>query len=273
MDETIRQNLVMAFNNVLRTSALAGTVDLQRAGLAFSMLLERHEEGPLALAPLSDWLLEQGGPAEAIDEILVFMKSRENRFGLEMVLPPHLQTLPPDRVEALIFAFTSRGATSGTRAGATGNSASGTFRAADARTTSDPSQKAIEPPPQNTKSDIRAENPSSKSSGAPGRSKIMMGIFVVVVVAGVVNAVMMGDDKEKVTQLTLRDTSGLPCTNARVAKTTLLCDLPAGFFKANADEAVQAKGKVTLNEVKGQGVTRILAFDANHKVRTVIDGK
>lgn len=266
MDQTTRQNLVMAFNNVLRTSALVGTVDLQRAGLAFSMLLEQHEIGPLELQPLYEWLRQNGGEEDPVAEVLVFMKSREHRFGISMDLPPNLATLPKQRVDEMILAFTSRGATSGTRTGAgLGNSASGTFKVPD-RTSSDTHQKPAglaAPPP------LAYEPAPSKSSGSSRRA---LYVFLgVVVLAGVINAglLIFGGEPAPVTA-TLKDSAGLTCTKAIISKQVLLCDAPPGFFKQNSDAAVTTKATITLNEVKAQGAQRVMVFDADHKLRKVV---
>ncbi len=243
MEESTRQNLVMAFSNVVRTSALAGVVDLQRASMGFGALLERNEAATeFDLGELHTFLVEQGGPVQAVDEVCVFLKSREGRFGLVMHLPAHLAGLDEAAREAIVQTFTSRGATSGTRVGRT--PISGTVPAQQTGTT--PKSGTWEPP-----------------KPTKGGVKPLVKVLGVVLVLGVANAVYLMTDVAPVSEvLTITDPAGLPCVRATVNTGTVFCFVDAAYLKATPPAVLATKGAITKAWVTSKGHKRLLVLNA-----------
>lgn len=250
MEETQRQNLVMAFNNVLRTSALVGVVDLQRAALGFSALLDQVPDGsPIPLAPLYDFLLEQKGPENGVREVIVFMKSRESRFGVTMELPPKLASLTEDEVNKLIVAFTNRGASSGTYAGKSIEN-------------SGQVQKGKTPSGSTT---VNAVNGGSAKREKPKPSMptqtklgIVLAVLAILLIANLIfNAVTAVPPPQP---LSLNDPAGLPCVDPVVAADrVVVCRVPAAFFK-NPQSVVDAKAAITFAAIKAQGLAAIYVY-------------
>ena len=262
MEESTRQNLVMAFNNVLRTSSLVGVVDFQRAALAFGSLLESSDGGELPLAPLHEFLIEQGGPPQAVVEVIVFLKSRESRFGLQMALPPALQTLTSEERDVIVTAFANRGASSGTRSGVrTASGASG----AQGRTQSGPivvPASTTMPSSGTTGATPRsiADAPPAHSTG-PSRNAIMSVAVVVVVVLGIANAVYLAASRAEPPQrLEFTDPSGLPCIKAIGTNGSVICKLPNSFLTATSPAALDARGAVSKDYAATRGFTRVLVM-------------
>jgi hypothetical protein len=244
VEESTRQNLVMAFSNVVRTSALAGVVDLQRASMGFAALLERDETATeFDLGELHSFLVEQGGPVSAVDEVCVFLKSREGRFGLQMHLPPHLAGLDEAAREALVQTFTNRGATSATRAGRTPTTG-----------TISPSQTGIAAPPKSG----TWEPP--KQGGKSGPRPLYVA-FAVLLVAGIVNGgYMMLSHTPPPQPIVMNDPAGLPCVNATVTGGNVICYLPASFVKENSVAVIDAKAAISLTFVQSRGHRRLLVL-------------
>lgn len=259
MEESQRQNLVMAFNNVLRTSALAGVVDLQRAALGFSALLDQVPPGaPIPLEPLYDFLIEQKGPEPGVREVIVFMKSREGRFGVTMELPPKLAALSEEETNKLIVAFTNRGASSGTYAGKSIEGSGATAKKTPTGST-----------PLNTVNTPAGGTPAAKQKPKPSMpTQTKLGI-VLAVLATVLIANLIFNAATAVpppAPLTLVDPAGLPCKEAFVAaEGSVICRVPAAFFK-NPQSVIDAKAAVTHAAIKAQGLGQLFVY-------TIEDGK
>lgn len=261
MEESQRQNLVTAFNNVLRTSTLVGVVDLQRAAMGFSALVDQVPEGtPVPLGPIYDFLLEQKAPEPAVREVIVFFKSRESRFGVPMELPPQLATLPPAEVEKLIVAFTARGASSGTYAGkpveqsgavSKGKTPSGTTNLNAVNTPAAGSPAA----------------PKKKSGPAmPTQTKLGIVLAVLALVL-VINLIVNAITAEPPPQpLTLSDPAGLPCVEPKMANRVVMCRVPQAYYEKTPRAVIDAKVAVTFAAIKAQGMAQLMVF-------TIEDGK
>ncbi len=244
MEETQRQNLVMSFSNVLRTSALVGVVDLQRAALAFSALLERTPDGqPLALEPLYDFLLEQNAPEGPVREVMVFIKSREERFGLKMELPPRLAALSEEERAKLVAAFTQRGASTGTQSG-----------------------KQVDPSKANRRpGDVEEALPQKDDFGrerSPGsRVKILGVVAGFLVFAGIVEVVVVkATAPQPPVVLSLTDPAGLPCVEAKGSNRSVICRVTKAFADSTPKPVVDAKGAVTAAAARSLGYNRVMVF-------------
>ncbi len=258
VEESTRQNLIMAFNNVLRTSTLVGVVDFQRAALAFGALLERSaDSGVIELGPLYDFLIEQGAPQAGVIEVIIFMKSRESRFGMAMTLPPQLSTFTQDDIDNVVLTFTSRGATSGTRAGQTPQAGAGRTQPPISQPTSSSSSSGFVP-------EAAEATPAS-------RQRRMLVALVLISILGVAsfvyNTVTALPPPEPIT---VADPSGLPCVNPIATAGNVICRMPKAVFEAEASEAIDARGAVTKAAVAAKGYTRVLVYTAeDNKLRKV----
>ena len=272
MEETQRQNLVMSFNNVLRTSALVGVVDLQRAALAFSALIERTPPGKnLPLGPLYDFLLEQKAPEAPVREVLVFLKSREERFGITMDLPPKLASLSIEERNKLVVAFTQRGASSGT---SSGTPSSKSVDLSSSRPTKKPSSPGNDVDANATVAAPTAA-PAAPSTTTPAQPKkadfdtgpqmsstrklamIAAALAVLLVVNLVFSAVTAPVPPKP---LELNDPAGLPCSDTKGTGQTIVCRVPKSFADKTPKPVVDAKGAVTAAAAKALGYNRVMVF-------------
>ena len=233
----------MAFGNVLRTSALSGVVDFQRAALAFGTLLERSDDsGVIDLGPLYGFMMEQGAPEHAVVEVIVFMKSREARFNIQMTMPARLSSLTPEEFDSIVLAFTSRGANSGTRAGTPGP------ERRDASSSGASPGTGASPSPSPSPSSPTSSAGDHSCSGA--KNKFLLGVLGLVAVLAVANVVYGQLTKEPPPEpQQLVDPAGLQCTSAVISKTTLICKMPRARFMAEPPEAMKARGQLTKTAV------------------------
>jgi hypothetical protein len=246
VEETTRQNLIMAFNNVLRTSALVGVVDFQRAALAFGTLLEESRDGAIELGPLQDFLLQQGGTDHAVAEVILFMKTREGRFGVKMNLPPPLAAMTAEQVDSVLLNFMSRGANFGTRAGQ-GQPSSTPFFA------SSPSSGSASLP------GAGVERSTASGQDAQRRPRWLYVAFgVVLLVAVIVFVVGELTRSPPPTSLSLTDPAGLPCIEPVGANGAVVCYVTKAFYDGEAKEALDARAQVTKAAVAPKGYRRIL---------------
>lgn len=254
MEESTRQNLIMAFNNVLRTSALVGVVDFQRAALAFGTLLQESSDGVVELGPLYDFLIQHGGQEQdlAVVEVILFMKSREARFGVAMRLPRRLAELTEEQKDTIVLNFTSRGAQSGTRAGqglAPGDSPTSSTRVP-------PSADPARPSPTDFG---KQSDDDDESAGRTRKLAITAGLLAVVAV--VVFAVQEATKSPPPTKLKITDSAALPCLDPVFgAGDAVICRVPLAFFKAEGKEAIEARSQLTKAAVLARGYRRILLY-------------
>ncbi len=252
MEETTRQNLIMAFNNVLRTSALVGVVDFQRAALAFGTLLEESQDGTIELGPLQDFLVQQGGPEHAVAEVILFMKSREGRFGVKMNLPPALAAMTTEQVESVLLSFMSLGANSGTRAGQ-GVSSAASFAASSS------SSSSSSPSSSSSSSSGQVDYSSSQGEEGGRRPRWLYIVFGVVLLVGIVSFVVGELTRSPPpTPLALTDPAGLPCIEPVGSNGAVVCYVTKAFYDKEAKEALDARAQVTKAAVAAKGYRSIL---------------
>ena len=259
MEESIRQNLNMAFNTALRSSAMAGIVDAQRAGLAFGALLERSgNSGVIELGPLYDFLIEQRSPQSAVIEVIVFMKSRESRFGVTMTLPPQLSTFTQEDIDSIAQAFTTRGATSTTRPGQLPQQPG---QAAPVR-----SQPVSQPTPSMSEFGAAAVEPNP----ARRQRNLLVALAALAVIGFASLVYSLATAMPPPTPLVLVDPSGLPCRSPLGTSGTVICRMSKALFEVEAPQAIDARGAVTRAAVRAQGYTRVLLYtDEDNKLRKV----
>ncbi len=251
----------MAFGNVLRTSALTGVVDFQRAALALGTLLEHSgDSGVIDLGPLYDFLMEQGAPEHAVVEVIVFMKSRQSRFNVEMTMPARLANLNQQDFDSIVLAFTSRGANSGTRAVPPGPGPR-ELGAPTGGASPSPSPSPSPPSPGSSPSPFTSSPGTGSGSQTSTKNKALFGVLGLVSVLAIANVVYVQATKEPPPEpQQLVDPAGLQCSSAVIAKTTLLCKMPKAKFNAEPPEAMKVRGQVTKAAMAKKGVTRILVM-------------
>ncbi len=241
MEDSQKQNLVLAFTNVLRTSSLAGSVDIQRASMAFSTYLADVVAPPVALEPLYTYLIDQGAPEPAVREVIVFLKSREARFGIPLDLPPALAALSADDQQKIVSTFAQRGTTSGTFAG-----------------------RAIPPaatPPTAPPKDRGAEPFGKKKGDPPKRTPVLVGVLGVLVLILIGSLVANEVSRDPPPAAVNLDPAGLPCEEPVVSKGTVICRVSvAGFLKKKSPEAIAAKGAITKASALANGAQRVLVL-------------
>lgn len=262
MEESTRQNLIMAFNNVLRTSTLVGVVDFQRAALAFGALLERSgDSGVIELGPLYDFLIEQGAPQAGVIEVIIFMKSRESRFGLSMNLPPQLATFTQEDIDNVVLTFTSRGATSGTRAGQAPQQAGQQLRG----------QPPVSQPMSSSGAPSSGFVPEGAEASMATRQRRMLVVLAFIALLGVASFVYNAvTAMPPPVPITMADPAGLPCLEPVGTARTVICRMPKAAFEAEAPQAIDARGAVTKAAMKAKGYTRVLLYtEEDSKLRKV----
>ncbi len=223
MDDSRHQNFVLFFENVLRSSALAGVIDLRRATLALSALLERVPVGgTLALGPLYDFLVHQKAPEQAVREVIVFIKSHEERFSLKMDLPAQLVRLPEVERTRIITAFTAR----------------------------EPSLRT------------QAVGVSVVRQLAASRmlwlslALVGFGGLLLYQVAG--NLFKPG--RARSTPIVVDVAGGLPCVKAEIRNRSLACFVPQAFAAAHKRPDVLKQANVTLSVGETRGLSLLLVY-------------
>lgn len=246
MEDTQRQNILTAFNNMLRLSDLAGVVDLQRTAMVFSALMEQTpEDQGLPLGFLYDFLLEQKAPAEAVAEMLVFLHSREERIGLKMDLPPKLAELSEEDRNKLILLFAARGQNSG------------------AQPTKSP-EPPIQAPPANAANprpeDSYAKNRKNKNNTSNSTTRLAVVAFSLLA-ALVGNRVYLKMTAEpRPVPLRFNDPGGLPCLIAEGTKGIALCTVSKAFADKTDVSVFAAKGSLTAAAARALGYKQVMVF-------------
>ncbi len=262
MEETQRQNIVMAFNNVLRTSTLLTHIDLQRTSLAFSALLDSAADGdPIPLTPLYDFFLAHKAPEPRVREVIAFLKSRESRFAVTFDLPPPMAHLTVEELAAVVAGFTQRGATTGTFAGKSidqnaSRSAPGPLG---------PGRTATPAGGVSSARGEKAENPAGPRGQGKGKEPqtkkllTVLGLLAVGLVVSVVVDQVTAPPPPK--PLIFNDPAGLPCTPPVLGSNGhVLCKLPKAFLDANPEASLRARAAITTASAKAQGYAKVMVF-------------
>lgn len=242
-----------AFNMVLRTSALAGKVDHQRTSLAFAAVLQNlpDDGNVVPLGPIYDFLLQQKAPEAAVREIVVYLKSREGRFGVTMQMPAQLQSMSDEERGRILLAVAARGQSGGTFPGMT-------------KSAPEPEP----PPPAHDKADAPGGFvPEKKAKGDATNAHKRLVVALVVCVAGlVVNLVYAHATKAPAPQLlALNDANGLPCVELLDVPAAFICSVHEDFLAATPRDDVKARAEVTRADAVARGLpsrpVQVLSFE------------
>jgi hypothetical protein len=286
MNAEQKRNVVFAFTNVLRTSTLAGQVDIQRTVAGFAAYLDQlPPDQPIPLQPLYDGMLQAQLPQPAVDAALAFFASREQRLGVQFVLPAQLATLPPAQREALVAAFAKNGATTGTFAGrsisASGQSGvhtgtHGAFVPGQSGVHTQPPMSQAggvtgnhTPTPASTSGGMQtpdfSKNRKKKESG-PSRAMIAT-LLVLLVAAGGFWGYTLATRQTRQDVHLVMDSAGLPCTSTTATGTILVCTIPTGVWEREGPEAMKTRARITKLASVTRGFSQLYVISEDGKVR------
>lgn len=238
VEDSVRQNLIMAFNSALRTSALVGVVDFQRAALAFGTVVEGSEGGVIELGPLYAFLVQQGAPELGVAEVLLFLKSREERYGVTFNLPSALASMTPEQIDSVVQSYISR---------------------STPRSNQGPQQPLPEMPTSAPTTMVGQTQFGGKSGYGAKKGQRLPIVLAVCVVAAIGNFFYSQATRTPPpAPLNLSDPAGLPCINPVGSNGAVLCSLPTAFFTGESKEALDARAQVTKAAVAIRGYRRIL---------------
>ncbi len=248
MDQATRQNLMTAFNNVLRTSALVGKIDHQRTSLAFAALLQNLPDGSVVvpLQPIFDFLIEQKAPEAAIHETLAYLHSRGGRFGVSFALPASLQKLSEEEHSRLVLAMAARGPVG---AGASSSTAP---------PSPSPSRSAAPSPPTPASpaptADPRSAKKRKKQSTPEEKTRRLLGILALSAV-GLVGSILWNNvNKADVPgQITIEDPQSLPCVTLLDASHAFMCYVHDDFLNATPEPAIKMRAEALRRVAVARG--------------------
>jgi hypothetical protein len=247
LDDSKKRDVISNITTLLRQTKLAGNVDMQRMGLAFSMVLDNVDAGePIDLQSLYDWLTREAKVDErAVVEMCVVLKAREHRLGVEFKVPAKLQSLSADVVEKILDKFNA------------GAGKSATWDRKDTAKSPGPSSPGFVP---------GKKTPVKRIAGADPRMLVVLGVLLVAMIGWY--AYYLGTKTPPLQEVKLTDSSGLPCTSLKVNTKTAFCEIPAELYNKEG-EALRARAEITKAELKRtRGVESLWVMTVpDHKTR------
>lgn len=116
--EEQKRNLISAFANLLRSSSLAGKVNIQKMQVFFGQSIQNIQPGSvISLAGIYQALLSEGASTSDAQAALLFFKKREARYQVVFQLPNDILQLSEAQQQELLTQFSKSGLTTGTFAG------------------------------------------------------------------------------------------------------------------------------------------------------------
>jgi hypothetical protein len=246
VDLSIRQNLVTAFNTVLRTSALAGKIDQQRTSLAFAAFLDNlpDDSNVVPLGPLYDLLLQQKAPEPAAREVIVVLQSREARFNVRFELPPQLRSMSEEERAKIVLMASAVGAPPTPRGAA-------------------PAPEVPSAPPAAPTGFVPDKKRKGDAKGQ--RQGLVVGLVVALVGLGGSLAYDQATRLPAPQQLSLNDASGLPCVEMLAVPSAFLCFVNDAFVAKTPREALKTRADVTRAGAVAKGFAarpvQVLSFE------------
>jgi hypothetical protein len=240
VEDSVRQNLLMNFTAALRSSALVGVVDFQRAALAFGTVVEGSEGGVVELGPLYAFMVQQGAPELAVAEVILFMKSREERFGVIFNLPSALASMTPEQIDSVVQSYL-------------------------ARSSPRPTQGAPLPLPETHRETASTQVGQTKFGGKNGygarKTNRLLTVLAVASIASVANFMFSALTRSPPpVPLNLTDPAGLPCMEPIGSNGAVVCFVPMAFYAKETKEGLDARAQVTKAAVSVRGFRRILVL-------------
>jgi hypothetical protein len=255
VDQTTQQNLITAFNTVVRTSALAGKIDQQRTSLAFAAMLQNlpGDGRVVPLVPVYEFLLQQRAPEHAVREVLVYLKSREGRLGVTLQLPRELESMSEEERGRLLMAVAARGQTGGTFPGVSRTAAE-----------PEPPPPAEKPAPTTGFVPPKKTQTGAGAGGGPPRALIVALVLCVVGLGGSV-AYNQLTKQPGLPQLAINDPNGLPCVELLDAPSAFLCFVHDDFLAATPKDALKTRAETTRATAVARGFAhrpvQVLSFE------------
>lgn len=252
MDQTTRQNLITAFNTLLRTSSLVGKIDQQRTSLAFAALLQNLPDGAnvVPLAPLYDFLLQQMAPEPAVREVIVVLQSRETRFGVRLELPPQLRSMSDEERAKIVLMASALGPATATN--------SGSMRGVG---------QAVAPPAAAAPDAATEFVPEKKKKKGDDGARKRLVVGLVVALVGLVGSIAYNEATKVAPpqKLTLNDPNALPCVELLDVPTGFMCFAHDDFLAATPREVVKTRADLTRADAVARGLptrpVQVLSFE------------
>lgn len=260
--EEQKRGLLFALTNTLRTSRLVDMVNGQEAAAAFAMSLSRAQPGaPIDLEPFYKWLVDEKKlPKDVVAETLVFLKSREGRYQVNLVLPKEALATDEASRQRIVQEFVQRGASTsgiyqGLQPGQAPKEVSG--------------KKTAAPGPSGMSGSSRAApGPSSRKRPPVG----LIALLAVVALLGVAVTLYVQDSAPLAPRsFTITDEQALRCEQLTANHGYALCRMKkADIAKLDAAELDRA-GKATRAAASRAGHTRglhLYTIEDNKRVRS-----
>jgi len=110
--EEHKRSALLVFGNAIRASADAGSVNLQMLQLGFMKWLEGLEivgrGGTLDAKPYYNFLLQQGVSPDGAAEVILILRSLEDRIGFFIRLPAEVDKLSETKKQVLLERYLKR---------------------------------------------------------------------------------------------------------------------------------------------------------------------
>jgi hypothetical protein len=249
VEEQKKREIVKQIGALARNSQVVGTgvLDVQRLSMAFSMVLDNVEDGqPIELQSLFDYLLEQKLPEKSVIELCVVLKSREERLGVQFTPPHKVSFLGPEVIEGILEKFNAR---------------------ADKATT-------FEKPREDAPAIAAGPGwaPDKAKKGISQRTKLLATLGVCVVgLIGFYSWYFSTRAPPTIEVPVAANTAGIPCAKLIIDSAIARCFVPYTSYAKLGDDAMRARGQLTLNEVKRQGASKLYVFSAeDRKIKLVL---
>jgi hypothetical protein len=110
--EDIQKQALLIVGNALRSSSLVGTANLQHVQLGFIHWLEGLETiprgTPLDATPFYEFLKGQGISVDSANEVILMLRSMEDRLGFFIALPADVEKLSETKKQVILDKYQKR---------------------------------------------------------------------------------------------------------------------------------------------------------------------
>ncbi len=266
-----KRGLINALTNTFRTSRLVDMINAQEAVAVFAMVLDRQAATPnnaagfkpLDIAQFYEWLTgEKKLPKDVVAETLLFLKSRELRYQVDLVLPKEVTAIDEVTRMKIIQEFIQRGAS-------TSGIYQGVNPAGAARDPSGPTK------PAPGASGSKPATPPAKSSPyaqkkKQGGSVALLAVLGIVAVSGAGLTIYMQQTAPRSAPPLTADVPGaLPCAPLTGIDGYAVCRITTEQFAALPPLELAKAAAITKKECarQGQGNALTVITREDNKVR------
>jgi hypothetical protein len=247
IEQEKKRDVIHNITMLLRQTKLAGQVDVQRMGMAFSLVLDEVEAGqPVDLTSLYDWLVREAKMDErAVVEVCVVLKAREQKLGVDLKLPQKLEGLSAEVVEQILEKF---------------NASAGKSATFDRREVS--GKSAASPGP---KSSFQPKKGAQRKEGTDRR---LVGVFVVLLLAcGGYWGYALSTREPPLQEIPSADPTWLPCAPLKVNRRVAVCTIPVALWKQDG-EALRSRAEIMKRALARDHNTEILYVQTAEDTKT-----